>query len=292
VNKEEAFNQYRPLMLSIAYRMLGSMTDAEDIVQEAFLRWVQAAPEEVQAPKAYLSTIVSRLSIDYLRSAKVKREVYVGQWLPEPILSEQLPDVATSIELHDTLSLAFMVLLESLTPTERAVFLLREVFDYDYSEIAIIVDKSEANCRQMVRRAKQYIAERRPRFPSTPEQQKYITEEFVHSCNTGDLQGLMKLLTSDIRLVSDGGGKVLAAVNPILGPSNVARFLFGILRKAPPGTTIRLGSVNQQPSILAYVDGKIFSVLLLDISADGIQSMQIVINPDKLARLNQMAASN
>ncbi|MEO8288158.1 MAG: RNA polymerase sigma-70 factor [Chloroflexota bacterium] len=282
------FTQYRRLLFSIAYRMLGSATDAEDMVQEAFLRWQSASPDEVRSPKSYLSAVVTRLCIDHLRSAKVQRELYVGPWLPEPIMTQYGPDAQNSVEQAESLSMAFLLLLESLSPVERAVFLLHKVFDYSYAEIASIVGKSEANCRQMAKRAQQHLQEGRPRFPVSREQQEHTTRSFMQVCEGGDMQALLGLLTSDAVLLSDGGGKVLAARNPIFGAESVARFILGVLGKVQPGTnfTAELGNVNGQPAILTRVDGVVNAVVLLDLDGGKIRAVHLVVNPDKLTSIH------
>jgi RNA polymerase sigma-70 factor, ECF subfamily len=278
------FDRYRPLLFSVAYRMLGSVMDAEDIVQEAFVRWQGASEGEVRSPRAYLSAVVTRLSIDQLRSARVRREEYVGPWLPEPLPEE--PDIADTAALNESLSMAFLVLLESLTPTERAVFLLREVFDYDYGEISHLVGKSEANCRQIARRARGYIAAQRPRFERSPEQEERLTESFLEACMDGDMEGLLGLLAEDIILWSDGGGKVRAALNPIRGSDKVARFFMGILGKAPPGLVVRQTKVNGQPGIIGYyADGQPQSVTTFDIADECIRAIHILVNPEKLGNV-------
>lgn len=278
------FDSHRPLLFSIAYRMLGSVMDAEDVVQEAFVRWRRASETEVRSPKAYLSAVVTRLCIDQLRSARARREEYVGPWLPEPLAAapgdETGPEAAL---LDESLSMAFLVLLESLTPTERAVFLLREVFDYDYPEISRLVGKSEANCRQISRRARQAVAARRPRFERSPEQEERLTQRFVEACTSGDLEGLLSLLSEDVTLWSDGGGRVRAALNPIHGADRVARFLVGILRDVPAGFAVRLARVNGGPGVLAYEGERPTGVVSLDVSEDRIQAVRIVVNPEKLA---------
>ncbi len=278
----ETFNQYRPLLFSIAYRMLGSVMDAEDMVQEAFLRWHRASESEVTSTKAYLSTVVTRLCLDYLKSARVQREVYVGPWLPEPLLTKQTPDLIEKAELADSLSIAFLAVLETLSPVERAVFLLHEIFDYSYSEIALMVEKSEANCRQMVKRARQHLQERRPRYDVSLEQQERMLQQFMKTCNSGDMTGFITLLTDDITLRSDGGGKVSAARNPLHGPDKVARFFLGILAKAPPSFKSRVAEVNGQPAIISYLDGKLYNVVTLDFTPDHIRAINIISNPDKL----------
>ena len=216
--RTEDFERHRSLLFSIAYRMLGSVTDAEDIVQETYLRWQEMPDTVVRSLKSYLSAVVTRLSIDRLRSARAHREEYVGPWLPEPLVLNRVEEGADLIQLDESLSMAFLVLLESLNPVERAVFLLREVFDYEYEEISRIVGKSEANCRQITRRARQSVAARRPRFESSPEQEERLTQRFVDTCMSGDMEGLLELLSEDVTLWSDGGGKVAAASYPIHGP--------------------------------------------------------------------------
>jgi RNA polymerase sigma-70 factor (ECF subfamily) len=285
MTREEQFDAHRPLLFSIAYRMLGSVMDAEDVVQDAYLRWEKAAEAEIQSPKAYLSTIVTRLCLDHLRSARAQREEYVGPWLPEPLMSDPAPDVADTAALHETLSMAFLVLLESLTPVERAIFLLHDVFGYEFSEIAGIVDRSEANCRQLARRARGYVEARRPRFESSAAQQERLTQQFLRACSVGDLPGLVATLADDITLWADGGGKVQAARNPIHGADAVARFLLGVLRKAPAGLDTRFARVNGQPGVVSYLDGRPFAVLLIDVAGERIQGLRFVVNPDKLRHL-------
>jgi RNA polymerase sigma-70 factor, ECF subfamily len=281
-NTTETFNQYRVLLFSIAYRMLGSATDAEDIVQEAFLRWLQAASDEVQSPKAYLSTVVVRLCIDQLRSARAQREVYVGPWLPEPILTDQYPELTDSTILAESLSFAFLVVLENLGPLERAVFLLREVFDYDYPDIAAIVGKSEANCRQMLHRAHLHLGKRRPRFDVSHEQQERITDQFLRATTNGDMQGLLTLLADDIVFTGDGGGKTGTALNPIHGRDKVARGTMGTILKLPPRIEGRILQINGHPAIVGYLDDRPYGVLILDIADGRVQAIYNVMNPDKL----------
>lgn len=279
MDRSATFDRHRPLLFSIAYRMLGSVMDAEDVVQEAFVRWRRASAAEVRSPKAYLSAVVTRLCIDELRSAKIRREEYVGPWLPEPLPTEPAPDAAA---LDGSLSMAFLVLLESLNPTERAVFLLREVFEYDYDEISRLVDKSEANCRQIARRARQSVAARRPRFERSPEQEERLAQRFVEACTSGDLEDLLELLSDDITVWSDGGGKVTAARHPIHGPDRVARFFLGLVSKAPPAFVARLARINGGPGIIGYVDGHPLNVLTFDVADGRIRAIRIVLNPEKL----------
>ena len=278
----EDFERHRSLLFSIAYRMLGSVADAEDIVQDAYLRWQQAPETEVRSPKSYLSAAVTRLSIDRLRSARVKREEYVGPWLPEPLVSGRSEELVEPTGLDESLSMAFLVLLESLNPVERAVFLLREVFNYDYEEISRIVGKSEDNCRQIARRARQSVAARRPRFECFPEQEEGLTQQFVEACMSGDMEGLVSLLSDDITLWSDGGGKVAAATYPIHGPERVARFLLGVLRTVPPGFSAHPTRVNGGPGVVGYVNGHPTSVVALDVADGRLRGVRIVVNPEKL----------
>ena len=278
-----AYNQYRPLLFSIAYRMLGSVMDAEDAVQEAFVRWRRAPEAEVRSPKAYLSAVVTRLCIDRLRSARKRREEYVGPWLPEPLPDERAPDVAENVVLEESVSMAFLVLLESLTPVERAVFLLREVFDYDYAEVARIVGKSETNCRQISHRARAAVSARRPRFERSPEEEERLTNGFLQACSAGDMDGLVALLSEGVTLWSDGGGKTRAARNPIHGATNVARFFSGILNKVPPGLSVRRASINGRPGFVGYFgDGSPQSVTTFGFEEGRIAEIRLVVNPDKL----------
>ena len=278
----EVFDRNRPLLFSISYRMLGSVMEAEDVVQEAYLRW-QETGEQVHSPSADLSPVVTRLCIDRLRSARVRREQYVGSWLPEPLLEEQAPEVAGMVDLDGSLSMAFLVLLESLTPVERAVFLLREVFGYEYAEIACLVGKSEANCRQNSRRARQSGAARRPRFESSPEQEKRLMDGFLNASVEGDIGSLLGLLSEDVTLYSDGGGKTRAALNPIYGAVNVAHFLVGILSKVPPGFTVRKTCVNGRPGFVSYLgDGSPQDVVTFDVLEGKVKTIRLLVNPEKL----------
>ena len=279
----DTFVEHRPLLFSIAYRMLGSATDAEDILQEAFLRWSALDAATVASPKAYLASVVTRLCLDHLGSARVRREQYVGPWLPEPVLVAD--DVATQVEDTDFLSTAFLVVLETLSPLERAAFLLHEVFAYPYPEVAQMLDRSEASCRQLVHRAKEHIAARRPRFPASRKQQRDLTDQFVAACAGGDLTALMALLTDDAVLLSDGGDKVRAAKRPIEGPDHVARFLLGILGKAPQEAETTIEIVNGQWGIVSRIDGHAFAVATLDCVEGGVSQVHIIVNPDKLAAL-------
>jgi RNA polymerase sigma-70 factor (ECF subfamily) len=279
---EQIFNQYRWLLFSIAYRMLGSGTEAEDIVQEAFLRWLEADEDAVQSPRAYLSTVVVRLCIDQQRSARAQREVYTGTWLPEPILTEQQPELIETAALAESLSLAFLVMLENLGPLERAVFLLREAFEFEYAEIAEMVGKSEANCRQILHRAQQRLGQRRGRFDVSHEQQERITAQFLQASTSGDIDGFLQLLSDDIVFTADGGGKAKAGLKPVRGRDKVVRGTLSGLRALLPVMVTRIAMVNGQPAIIGYIDGRPYGVIILDIVDEHISQIYAILNPDKL----------
>jgi len=283
----QIFQSYRLLLFSIAYRMLGSATDAEDIVQDAFLRWLQASDQDVQSPKAYLSTIVVHLCLDQLRSAREKREVYVGPWLPEPIATDQRPELVETVAQAESLSLAFLLMLEKLNPLERAIFLLREVFEYEYGEIATIVDKSEANCRQIFHRAQQHLEASRTRFPASREQQERITNRFLQASLNGDMQGLLSLLSKDIVSMGDSGGKtpLKAGLMPVYGPDKVSRGYLGALRSLPADVVTRVTEVNGQLALVGYLHEKPVGAILLQVEGEHISHLYYVVNPEKLSWL-------
>lgn len=281
------FNGYRGLLFSLAYRMLGSVADAEDILQEAFIRWHRAADTEIESPRAFLVTVVSRLCINHLQSARVRREEYVGQWLPEPIVSDPNTDPLALSRMDESLSMAFLVLLERLAPAERAVFLLREVFDFDYSKIAEVLGKDEANCRQILRRARQHMAELRPRFEASEERREELLMKFLDATATGDLERLVALLSQDAVLHSDGGGKAPAVPNLVTGADHVARAITGALKKLVPKNLVRrMAQINGHPGVVAYLEGRPFAALTLDVIHDKIQTIYLVTNPEKLAHLD------
>jgi RNA polymerase sigma-70 factor (ECF subfamily) len=282
----DVFETQRGYLFSIAYRLLGSVGDAEDAVQDAFLRWEQDRDAAVRSPRAYLATIVVRLCLDQLRSARVRREVYVGSWLPEPLLTSGRGDLTESLVLRESLSFAFLLMLETLAPLERAVFVLREVFDFDYAEIAETVGKSQANCRQVFHRAREHIAERKTRFETTREQQEQITEQFMRATSSGDVHELLRLLNEDVVSISDGGGKASTALQPIRSRERVSRGLLGNLAKMPPDR-VWIDEVNGQPAIIATLRHKVYGVLLLDIRDGLVQWLYAVVNPDKLAAIER-----
>jgi len=283
-----AFQEHRPLLFALAYRLLGRATEAEDVLQDAYLRFLGAPLADIESPKAYLSTIVTRLCLNQLTSARAQRETYIGPWLPEPVLDTDHPELnnpeARAIE-SETISLAFMVLLERLTPAERAVFLLREVFDYEYREIAGILDRSETACRQLFSRAKDRIAAERPRFQANPEEHRRLLEEFMRAARNGDLDGLTNLLAEDVTFWADGGGKVRgAALQPVRGRADVARFVIGVTaRFTPAGAQLAVADVNGKPTLLIrHPDGTPAIVVSIDVDRSRIRNIWAIGNPDKL----------
>jgi RNA polymerase sigma-70 factor (ECF subfamily) len=283
------YEDLRPLLFSIAYRMLGSAGDAEDVVQEAFIRYARAE-EEIESPRAWLSATTTRLAIDHLRSARVRREQYVGQWVPEPLLTDEVAGPADDAETADTISLAFLVLLESLSPVERAVFLLHDVFDFAFDEIAPIVGRSEANCRQIAVRARRQIEARKPRFDVSPERRDELVARFAAAAGGGDLDALVEMLAEDAVMVGDGGGRAPAAPEPIRGRERVANAFIAFTRQAlRRGARMRLATVNAQPGFLGLdPEGRIIGVAAFDVVDGKIQTIRGVTNPDKLDHLGQV----
>jgi RNA polymerase sigma-70 factor (TIGR02957 family) len=290
----EAVEQLRPRAFAIAYRMLGSVSEAEDVVQEALLRLhrAEAAGERIESPRAYLSTVVTRLAIDQLRSARVRRETYVGEWLPEPLLASEDEDPARQAEVADSLSLAFLVVLESLSPEQRAVFLLREVFDYPYDRIAEIVGKNEPAVRQLAVRARRQVEERRVRFDASREQRNELADRFFAAAQEGELEGLEALLAEDVELHGDGGGKAPALARAVFGRSRVARTLRNWARVGHRigGLSWRRVDVNGQPGAMTFdAEGRLISVMALDVADGQIQGIRSIVNPDKLQHLGPVA---
>jgi len=290
---ESEVSAYRPLAFAIAYRMVGSVAETEDIVQEAFLRLHRARQEgvEVESPKAYLAALTTRLAIDHLRSARVRRESYVGPWLPEPVVQEGEPAMDRQIQMAESVSMAFLLVLEALSPVERAVFLLREVFEYSYEEIAQIVEKSEENCRQIFARAKRHIDAGKRRFEASPEKRDEIARQFFAACERGELDGLVRLLAADAAFYGDGGGKAAAFTRPVTGADRVARLLGGIFSKfESAGIRIVRVEVNGQPGA-KFLDasGRVVSVWSLDTADGRVQCVRSVVNPEKLAHLGPVS---
>ena len=285
----EAHEELRPLLFSIAYRMTGSVGDAEDIVQEAFIRAyrAEAAGTLLESPRAFLATTTTRLAIDQLRSARVRRESYVGTWLPEPLVADSEPGPAERAEMSDSLSLAFLVLLESLSPVERAVFLLREVFGYGYQEIARTVAKSEASCRQIFTRARHRIEEGRPRFAASRAQGMELVDRFLNAVGGGDLEPFIEMLAPDVVFYGDGGGKGAAVTAPIYGRERVERLMRGLARRARDFVaSARPVEVNGQPGLLSFdADGNLVGVLAFDLLDGQVHAIRSIVNPDKLRHL-------
>src|SRR5215831_14924471 len=270
--------------------MLGSQVDAEDILQETFLRWQQASSREIRDPRAFLVTVTTRLCINHLRSARARREQYFGQWLPEPLLTGTETGHSTLPRIDGSLSLAFLMLLERLTATERAVFLLREVFDYEYAEIATMLGQSQVNCRQIMRRARQHVTEDRPRFKALREDQERLLQRFLEATANGDMRGLLTLLADDVVLYADGGGKATAVPKPVFGADRVARFLLGVRGKLMPTDVVRrVAEINGEPGVIVYHAGRTFGVLTMDVLDGRVCHIYIVRNPDKLERIPDLA---
>lgn len=279
-----AFQRERGRLFGIAYRMLGSVREAEDVLQDAYLRWHGVDHASVESAPAYLARLAARLCLDALRSARARRLEYVGVWLPEPLVGEAEDDPEAMQERADDLSLAFLLLLERLTPVERAVFLLRESLGFSYREIAEVVGKSEDNCRQIERRARGHLAGERRSAPADPGEHDLLFARFMGAVREGDLQGLVDLLAEDAVAYSDGGGKVQAALNPVSGADRVARFLVGLARKAPPGWEVRPATVNGRTGVVTSLGGRPHGVLTVQVEGGRIRSIFIVVNPDKLPR--------
>ncbi|MFI7412778.1 RNA polymerase sigma-70 factor [Streptomyces sp. NPDC049627] len=284
----DVFEEHRPVLMGVAYRMLGRLADAEDVVQEAWLRWSAADRSEVREPRAYLVRITTRLAIDRLRQVKARGETYVGPWLPEPYVTDfgdSVPDTAERAVLADSVSLAVLVVLESLSPLERAVFVLREAFGYPYAEIGAMLDRGEAAVRQLAGRARKHVDERRPRYEVDPTQRRDLTERFLAAAAEGDLEGLMSLLAPDVRLVGDSGGKAKAPVRVLETADKVGRFLIGAARKGVADASFRFLEINGGPALLVLAGDKPDSVFQLDVLDGRIQSVYIIRNPDKLRSL-------
>jgi RNA polymerase sigma-70 factor (ECF subfamily) len=285
----EVFLGLRPALFGVAYRMLGSATEADDVLQEAFLRWRSQPGDRIESPKAFLTTVVTRLCVDELRSARARRETYVGQWLPEPVSTD--PEPSGSAELADSLSLAFLVLLEELSPAERAAFILREVFGYSYTETAVVLERSEAACRQLVSRALKQIGDRRRRFDSDRRVGEELVARFLAACAGGDVDGLLSLLAPDVVVWTDGGSKARSAPKPVVGPGRATRFLINVSKRVPVGAQVRTASINGQPGVVIEEGGVPVTVAALDIVDGVICGVRVVSNPDKLGAITGSAAT-
>jgi RNA polymerase sigma-70 factor (TIGR02957 family) len=285
----DIFQYYRDLLFAVAYRMLGTVADTEDAVQDAWIRWSSAPRDDVAEPKAYLVRIVTNTALDRLRLAKARRESYVGSWLPEPLLTS--PDVADRTELAESVSVAMLVVLESLTPEERAVFLLREVFGFRYAEIGETLGRSEAGVRQLAHRAREHVQARRPRFEVDSGQQREVTQRFLAAAMGGDLHELMALLAPDVVMISDGGGKAQAALRPIIGAAKVARFLVGISDRPymgiePDDLIVQMVAINGSTGLLVMGLGQVIAAATAVVADGRVTAIQLVANPDKLRAIS------
>ncbi|MCX4556222.1 MULTISPECIES: RNA polymerase sigma-70 factor [Streptomyces] len=284
----EVFEEHRPVLTGVAYRMLGRVADAEDVVQEAWLRWSGADRSDVREPRGYLVRVTTRLAIDRLRLAQSRKEAYVGPWLPEPYVTDfgaTVPDTAEQAVLADSVSLAVLVVLESLSPLERAVFVLREAFGYPYADIAVTLDRSESAVRQLAGRARRHVEEKRPRYEVDPAEQRDLTERFLAAATEGDIDGLMSLLAPDVRLVGDSGGLAQAPLRVLESADKVGRFIAGISRKGVADASFRFLEVNGGPALVVLSGDKPDSVLQLDVVNGRIQCVYIIRNPEKLLSL-------
>jgi len=294
--RNTVYEELRPLLFSIAYRMVGSTSDAEDIVQEAFLRFHRESRTgtDIESPKAWLSRVTTRLAINHVQSARVRREQYVGTWLPEPLVTETASEGLRHAETADSLSLAFLVLLESLGPVERAVFLLREVFDYGYDEIAAVVGKSEDNCRQIAVRARRQVEAKKPRFEASRRKREELSRRFFNAVEAGDTQGLIRLLAADVVVYADGGGKAPAILRPVYGRERAVRLFSNVRPPERLGVrSTRYAEINGQPGALYLdADGRPVAVVSLDIADDLVQTVRMISNPDKLRHLTAEADSD
>lgn len=285
------FNRHRPRLQGIAYRMLGSMGEAEEVVQDAWLRWHEAARDSFDSAEAWLVTVVTRLSIDRLRAAKVQREHYIGAWMPEPTLTEAPATPEQLLERADNISVAFLAVLERLAPEARAAFLLREVFDADYDEVAHTLGKSEAACRQLVHRAKAQVQEGRPRFSVPRETHERLLRAFADAAARGSLQDLKALMAEDVELIGDGGGKVQTFSKVLCGNQRLAQLYFALWRRMGPAVRMALVDINGEPGMLRFIDGELESAQTFEIENDRIVRIRAQRNPDKLARIAQLFSS-
>jgi RNA polymerase sigma-70 factor, ECF subfamily len=288
----EVFNTDRPLLFSIAYRMLGSASDAEDVLQDAWLRYRSSDETAIRSPKAFATTIVTRLCMDRLKSARTAREKYVGSWLPEPVLTSELERPDSVLQRAESVTLAFLVLLETLSPEERAAFLLKEIFEYAHSEIAEMLGITIDNSRQLLHRAKARLAEARPRLSGTVQSRRAVAERFAHAFSTGDRSALMALLGSGVGMWSDGGGKVSAARRPLVGRDQVLNFLIGVQRTADAAgltrdASLTIENINSEPALVLRVGQRLESVFVLSIEEETISAIRVVRNPDKLAHIDR-----
>jgi len=289
---QDVFNTDRPLLFSIAYRMLGSASDAEDVVQDAWLRYGRVEPSTIRSPKALATTIVTRLCLDRLKAARTTREEYIGPWLPEPVLTSEVEGPDTILQRSESVTLAFLVLLEKLSPEERAAFLLKDVFEYDHSEIADMLGTTTENSRQLLHRAKTRLATGRPRLTGTTQSRRAIAERFTRAFSSGDGSELTTLLAKDVEMWSDGGGKASAARRPLIGRDQVLNFLIGLHRAAQSSglvstVSLRIEDVNSEPALVVRVGSRLESIFVFSLDGEAISAIRVVRNPDKLAHIDR-----
>jgi len=294
--EHDVFTTDRPLLFSIAYRMLGSASDAEDVLQDAWLRYQSADRSNIRSARAFMTTIVTRLCLDRLKSARTKREAYIGPWLPEPVLTSEMESPDARLQRAESVTLAFLVLLEKLSPEERAVFLLKEIFEYDHSEIADMLGTTTDNSRQLLHRAKARVAEGRPRLTGTAQSRRAVAERFARAFSAGDAGELTALLTKDVGMWSDGGGKASAARRPLIGRDQVLNLLIGLHRTAQTSdllrdVSLRIEDVNSEPALVVRVGPRLESLFVFSIEDDAISGIRVVRNPDKLARIDRQLAT-
>lgn len=290
MNVVSVFEQQRSYLRGLAYRMTGSLADAEDVVQEAYLRWNGADTASVREPRAFLATLVTRLCLDQLKSARARRETYVGPWLPEPVLDTQALAADAMTELAQDVSVALMLALERLSPVERAAFLLHDVFGYDHPEIAEMLGKSPAACRKLTERARVHVRASRIRMQPTEEECSRVIDAFLHAVTRGDATVLGEVLVADAVFYSDGGGRVPSAINPIRGRERVLRFILGVAAKAPRGTSVRSAKLNGMPGLLLFHEGKLIQATAFELTDGGVTAIYSVRNPEKLALLARAIA--
>jgi RNA polymerase sigma-70 factor (ECF subfamily) len=290
------FTTGKPLLFSIAYRMLGSASDAEDVLQDAWMRYRGVEPSTIRSPQAFMTTIVTRLCLDRLKSARKAREEYVGSWLPEPVLTTELGDPETMLQRSESVTLAFLVLLETLSPEERAVFLLKDVFDYEHAEIAGILGTTPENSRQLLHRAKAKLAKGRPEAPMAMPRSRAVAERFAKAFANGDAAALTAMLSSDVGLWSDGGGKATASLRPLMGRDRVLNLLVGLHRVAQrtgrlPEMSLTIVDVNSEPAVVLRSDGRLESILVLSTDGERVSAIRVIRNPDKLAHIDRQLAT-
>jgi RNA polymerase sigma-70 factor (ECF subfamily) len=282
MNTENLFETYRSRLFGLAYKLLGSRSDAEDVVQDTWLRWRQTDRSAIRDAEAWLVTAATRLGIDRLRLARTERENYPGPWLPEPLTVDESPNPEKQADVGSQVSLAFLSLLERLGPEERAAFLLKEIFDYDYAQVAELVGHTEANCRQMVHRARQRVQAERPRFEVEPDTHRRLLERFMYATQVGDRTAIMQLLHANATLISDGGGKVTATIRPLHGSDRIADLFWALSRRMGNELQTSIGSVNGEPALMRWYEGRLHSITTITIEGDRITQVLSVLNPDKL----------